>query len=658
MALATAIGLPQEQAPIAKAIENFSRASSFWRRILGVYVAYKATQARAYTMKAVRQSQSRVDSMWEAHHTWAGEQLYEICTDLRGFYIKVGQFMGARSDFIPEPICRKLSLLQDKVPPMSAAQTRAVIQNELGSTNLNEIFSSIDLDQPLGSATIAQVHRASLRNFNGEPETAVAVKVQYPTALDVMLKDLSNIRVAAKYLQDTELKFDLVSPVDELAKQIRLEFDFVHEASVMDSIAETLQSMENEVTIPRSIPGLVTGNLLVMSLLDGMPITRMQSRAQQLSQWQQDLGKRVLLSRVSEAYGRMILGPGLFQADCHPGNILVSDCGLVGLVDFGQCKQLPLATQLSFAELLLRLGAAGDAPLLQVADVLDPTDSAAIAGALTKLGIETGEGSNSTKVRLAFGMFDSRGRVDPFCKDSPLKAVPIKRFPPDLFFLLRVIQLLRGLSMAMGINDFSVAAQWRPLAEALLQEHGRLRTPVTAQGAWAWHGGLVLGGLTPADAVWWNALRKPLSFRLLPGLRITAIWLALYCLGGLGAAVASLAGGIVHQARMFGLVALQLSLHFTCSWLLFKSKRLGRASVVGCLSAAAAMLTTASFAEASTLAGLLMAPTALGVTIASLLLLGIYRSNGGSSASPAQQQEEQRLVFSMAGHAEEFLDVC
>lgn len=72
-------------------------------------------------------------------------------------------------------------------------------------------------------------------------------------------------------------------------------------------------------------------------------------------------------------------------------------CIAAGLVDFGQCKQLPLATQLGFAELLLHLGAAGNAPLLQVADVLDHGQSAAIAGALSKLGIETGEGSNSTK---------------------------------------------------------------------------------------------------------------------------------------------------------------------------------------------------------------------------------------------------------------------
>lgn len=62
-----------------------------------------------------------------------------------------------------------------------------------------------------------------------------------------------------------------------------------------------------------------------------------QNRAEQLSQWQQDLGKRMLLSRVSEAYGRMVLGPGLFQADCHPGNILVSDSGVVGTVLPSRC---------------------------------------------------------------------------------------------------------------------------------------------------------------------------------------------------------------------------------------------------------------------------------------------------------------------------------
>lgn len=79
------------------------------------------------------------------------------------------------------------------------------------------------------------------------------------------------------------------------------------------------------------------------------------------------------------------------------------------------------------------------------------------------------------------------------------------------------------------------------------QEHGQLIEEVEAEGAWAWVGGLVPGGLTPSDAVWWNALRKPLGMRLAPSERATTVWAGLYACGALALAVASLTGGIIHQ---------------------------------------------------------------------------------------------------------------
>lgn len=74
------------------------------------------------------------EKVWIPHHTWAGDELYRLSIDLRGFYLKVGQFLGARVDFIPEPICRRLSLLQDKVRALSHCRTpwqtrRAVIES-------------------------------------------------------------------------------------------------------------------------------------------------------------------------------------------------------------------------------------------------------------------------------------------------------------------------------------------------------------------------------------------------------------------------------------------------------------------------------------------------------------------------------------------------
>ena len=68
-------------------------------------------------------------------------------------------------------------------------------------------------------------------------------------------------------------------------------------------------------------------------------------------------------------------------------------------------------------------------------------------------------------------------RVDPFDPDSPLKKMGVEHFPSDMFFVLRVVQLLRGLSTHMGVHNFSTAHQWRPYADATLQRHGMLRWP-------------------------------------------------------------------------------------------------------------------------------------------------------------------------------------
>eukprot|EP00889_Picochlorum_renovo_P002607 jgi/Picre1/29637/NNA_005020.t1 len=145
-------------------LKKVQRTSEFWIRATSVYAGYKATQIRSSLLRNVLGwSDERVEEeVWAKQHEKAAEQMYSICVDLRGFYLKGGQFLGARSDFIPIQICKKLSLLQDKVPPMPKEQAQAAIEAELG-TPLENVFEWIDLDEPLGSASISQVHKAKLR---------------------------------------------------------------------------------------------------------------------------------------------------------------------------------------------------------------------------------------------------------------------------------------------------------------------------------------------------------------------------------------------------------------------------------------------------------------------------------------------------------------
>jgi predicted unusual protein kinase regulating ubiquinone biosynthesis (AarF/ABC1/UbiB family) len=367
--------------------DNVARTTEFWARASSIYFGYKLTQLRSTVLALAGWSPDRLQTqVWDTQHQRAAEQMHSLCVDLRGFYLKAGQFLGARGDFVPEQICLKLSLLHDRVPPMPPSQVRAVIESELGGAPLDAVFEWIDLDTPLGSASISQVHKAKLkalpkprrrgwrplefflpflrpnggstpRNSNRtniiveNPEFAsvvspltpreappvdlelawqgaprdgvVAIKVQYPNALPTMSLDLGNLRLLAAFLSKTELKFDMLSAVDELAKQIRLEFDFRREARIMDAVARQFEGLGKRIRVPRSVPGMVTPRLLVMSFLDGIPLTRLKDRIDGLNEATRRLAARRILSRVSEAYGRMVLLDGLFQADGHPGNILV-----------------------------------------------------------------------------------------------------------------------------------------------------------------------------------------------------------------------------------------------------------------------------------------------------------------------------------------------
>lgn len=547
-----AMGTPNSTAGELSPLKKFSRTAEFWLRATQVYAGYKKTQVEAAFLKTLGWSSERIeDEIWTKQHEWAGEKMYAICVDMRGFYLKGGQFLGARSDFIPLPICKRLCLLQDQVPPMPKAQAKAAIEKELGTT-VDKVFEWIDLDTPLGSASISQVHKAKLRlpasmteasavrngarRFspfrplrrvwswltNYDPEQArrlaaysyewdakdvaaivdtleyrpvvdfgakrsrggkagcadeggeydpaciakyapadgiVAVKIQYPNSLPTMTMDLENIRVWADFLSKTEIKFDMVSAVDELAKQIKLEFDFSREARIMNAVAKQFDGLNHKIVVPRSIPALVTQRLLVMDFIDGIPITKMkeQTKFQNLSEATKRLAARQILSKVSEAYGRMILLDGLFQADGHPGNILVMKGGRIGLIDYGQSKKLPDRYRLPFAKMVL---------------ALERKDDAEICTALDRLGVETtGKVDDERlKARVAWGMFDTEGTVNPFDPDSPIKQVSVENFPSDLFFVLRVSQLLRGLANGMNIKDFSAAKQWSPFARSAIKE--------------------------------------------------------------------------------------------------------------------------------------------------------------------------------------------
>lgn len=199
------------------------------------------------------------------------------------------------------------------MPPMEEALARHVIDEELQKLGQSiDVFESLNVSNVLGSASIAQVHRGVLKTGGIE----VAVKVQFPGMEAVMMSDLANYRVLAEVLQRTELKFDLVRPIEELSKQIKMEFDFLAEARGMSEIRHALRHVRS-VAVPAVIPGLVSRRLLVMTYLDGVPMTKLEGK---LGRVRSDRAVRIIgrkiLKNLTTCYGKMILTDGFFQADC------------------------------------------------------------------------------------------------------------------------------------------------------------------------------------------------------------------------------------------------------------------------------------------------------------------------------------------------------
>lgn len=192
----------------SNSFQSAFRTVEFWRRASGIYLAYKFAQGRARLMELRGCSPEEVkEVLWTPHHSWAGAEMYALAVDLRGFYLKasshgatnirmctsqpyrlllvlhdivrgaelhsawlldwtsqVFQFIGARGDFVPEPICRKLSRLHDEVPPMPPHQVQDILQKELGVQQIRDVFEWIDLEKPLGSASLSQVQSAEAQS--------------------------------------------------------------------------------------------------------------------------------------------------------------------------------------------------------------------------------------------------------------------------------------------------------------------------------------------------------------------------------------------------------------------------------------------------------------------------------------------------------------
>ncbi|MCS7296465.1 MAG: ABC1 kinase family protein, partial [Chloroflexota bacterium] len=360
---------------------------------------------------------------------------------------KTCQFVSSRADVAPPEYIAVLSRLQDQVPPRPFEEIRAVIREELGGEP-EELFASFE-ERPIASASLAQVHRAV--THDGE---RVAVKVQYPGIARVVATDLQNLRLLVRILARLEPNFDFRVVLDEMARYVPRELDFVEEGRSAERIA-AIHAHRRDIRVPKVYWQLTSRRVITLEYIDGIKISDTAALVAA------GIDPNAVALIMTEAYCEQILVHGFFHADPHPGNLLVQPGPVVVFLDFGMTKQLPDAFRRNYARLTLAILQGDDERMVE---------------AFRALGFETKHDDPATLVALGRSFFevtgpDGRPYVDadvmPEVNERLSRILhenPVTRVPGDVVLIFRVLGLMSGLqkrldsqvSMTETITPFAV----------------------------------------------------------------------------------------------------------------------------------------------------------------------------------------------------------
>ncbi|HET9441094.1 MAG TPA: AarF/UbiB family protein [Longimicrobiales bacterium] len=269
----------------------------------------------------------------------------ELADDLERLgptYIKLGQLLSTRSDFLPPAYMDALQRLQDKIEPFSFAEVEEIITSELG-VRLSKAFAEFD-PEPLAAASLGQVHRAVLRNGR-----CVAVKVQRPHIREQIAADIEALEDIAEFVdKHTEAgeRVDFSAMLDEFRRSMMRELDYLQEAQHLTTLRRNLAQFDLLV-VPEPIMDYTTSRVLTMDYISGRKITDLSPLARM------EMNGEALGEQLFKAYLKQILVDGIFHADPHPGNVFVTNDGKLALIDVGMVGRIAPVMQENLLKLLL-----------------------------------------------------------------------------------------------------------------------------------------------------------------------------------------------------------------------------------------------------------------------------------------------------------------
>jgi len=354
-------------------------------------------------------------------------------------FVKLGQLLSTRADLLPPAFVDELGRLQDRVAPARADAVLAVLAAELGGAP-DDVFAEFD-PEPMAAASVAQVYRAKLHS--GED---VVVKVQRPGVREQAERDIAILRRVAAALEDRAdwaRSLGVAELAGGFAEALAEELDFTIEARNIAAVAATGSP---DVVLPMVHKGLSTDRVLVMSRLDGKPLTA----AKDLPSAERERLARSLLRGLLD---QVMIG-GVFHADPHPGNLVLLADGRLGLLDFGSVGRLDARLRGGLQNLLL---------------ALDRGDPAALRDGLLEVVDRTGD-IDEQRLERALGALVARhfgpGRTPDFDLFTGLFRV-VAEFrlfvPPPVAAVFRALATAEGTLAALD-PGFDVVAESRAFA--------------------------------------------------------------------------------------------------------------------------------------------------------------------------------------------------
>lgn len=410
-----------------------------------------AASYRLWNLRSAFIPSSKQQNAFDRLHRDNARRFRDVSLQQGGAFLKVGQLLSARADILPKPWVEELRVLQDQATPVPFSELKDILETELNKP-IDELFRLFN-PEPVAAASIGQVHYAELPD--GRP---VAVKIQRPGLEQVMQLDMGMLKLFSSSIESMLPPTDLDTITREIERSVLDELDYRIEARWMSIVAENLSDVSG-IRVPAPIQNLCTDKVLVSEFIKGQPLMH---KLDQLQEDDDHGALSELLGRLLDVYLRQILQFGVFQADPHPGNFLVTDDNELVLLDFGCTMSLSESFRDGYYQVL---GAALT------------SERESMGTLLFELGFRTRSGKPDTLLAFADALLSQIQKAALKKPSDPgywpthqemleqatvlmqlAEADPVEKLPAEFIMLARVFTTLGGLFVhykpALDVNQY------------------------------------------------------------------------------------------------------------------------------------------------------------------------------------------------------------